>query len=82
LRGKEIELGNLGERKRFTRFGGTGRPESGGGWPGRRGSSASAEAGGSKVVEALRGVGGREAIHASHFDDELVPDRVAFVGDR
>ena len=50
-----------------------------------------AEAGGSQVVETLRGVGGGEAVHAFHFDNEQVLDEdagevladwVAFVGDR
>jgi hypothetical protein len=49
-----------------------------------------AEVRGSQVVEALHGVGGGEAVHAFHFDNEQVldeeagevtPDRVAFVGD-
>jgi hypothetical protein len=50
-----------------------------------------AEAGGSQVVEALRGVAGGEAIHTFHFDYEkildeevgkVLADRVALVADR
>jgi hypothetical protein len=52
---------------------------------------AEAVVGGSQVVEALRGVGGGEAVHAFDFDyqeifdkdvGEILADEVAFVGDR